>query len=364
MRALKKSVHRKEYSSVQGSPELRQLIANFHFDHNKLKVNAEDILLAPGSKILIYNIMLAFKKADILIPAPAWVSYAPQVKLIGHNLIKVPTSFKKRWRVTPQSLTKAIEKKKHKPTLLILNHPGNPDGLTYNRKELKSLAKVAKENDILVISDEIYGLLDHNMDHLSFANYYPEKTITTSGMSKWCGAGGWRLGVAMLSEGIDPMLKKTLIGIGSETYSCAPMPVQMAAMKAYGNYKKTKPYLEYQTDILRKLGHYCAGQLQKSNIRVHYPDGGFYLFPDFEEHRQLLKKRGITSSSELCSRLLEETGVALLPASAFGFKKDTLAARLAYVDFDEPGMGQGFDLKKDAPRVVKGIKKIRAWLKE
>lgn len=362
MDAFRDTVHHKEYSSVQGDPELRDYMTRFHNTHNGLEVDPDNILLAPGSKILLFNILMAFKKADLFIPAPAWVSYAPQGKLAGHHLIKVPTSYEEKWRVRPDVLKEAAKNKKYKASVMILNYPGNPDGLAYTDSELKALAQTARELDILVIADEIYGLLDHNLGHLSFANYYPEKTITTTGLSKWCGAGGWRFGAAFLYKNIDPAFKQALIGIGSETYSCAPSPVQMAAKAAYKDYALVKDYLVKQTAILKQIGSYCAKQLNTANIRVYLPEGGFYLFPDFSLHKEKLHAHGITTSQDLCKRLLEDTGVALLPASAFGFEPEYFAARLAYVDFQDPLEKESFDLTADCPHVIEGITGICDWI--
>jgi aspartate aminotransferase len=362
LEALKNSVNHKEYTSVQGDLELRRNISLFHEDHNGLKVSPDNILTAPGSKILIFNILMSFKEADVFIATPSWVSYAPQAKLAGHNIIKLKTSFEERWRICPRTIRDASKNKKTKVSIMIINYPGNPDGLTYTEDELKELAKVAKELNILVISDEIYGLLDHNHEHKSFANYYPEKTITTTGLSKWCGAGGWRFGAAFLYENIEPEFKQVLIGIGSETYSCAPTPVQMAAKVAYQNYDKTSDYLTMQTNILKQIGNYCAEKLNACDIRVHAPEGGFYLFPDFSIYKKKLHTKGIKSSNDLCQQLLKDTGVVLLPASAFGFDQNYLAARLAYVDFKEPGLDGSFDVKVNCPNVIQGIDKICDWI--
>ncbi len=361
--ALEKAVHHKEYSSVQGDSELRELMSKFHKKHNGLEVKPNNILIAPGSKILIYTVLVAFEQADVFIPSPAWVSYAPQAKLAGHNIIKLNTTFEDKWRITPMDIIKAINLKKTKVSILILNYPGNPDGLTYTDDELKAIASVVRELDILVISDEIYGLLDHFLDHKSFINYYPEKTITTTGLSKWCGAGGWRLGAAFLYENIEPEFKQALIGIGSETYSCAPTPVQIAAKMAYQNFDDTLPYLKRQIDILKQIGNYCASQLNTAKIKVHAPQGGFYLFPDFSHFSDKLLAARIKTSNELCSRLLAETGVAILPASAFGFNENYLAARLSYVDFKEPKERNNFDLKTDCQNIVEGTELICSWIK-
>ncbi len=362
LKAFENAVHHKEYSSVQGDLELRKRIARFHKAHNGLQVAPENILIAPGSKILLFTILMAFEKADVFIPTPAWVSYAPQAKLAGHHVLKLNTTFEERWRIKPETIRETAKSKQHQVSILILNYPGNPDGLTYTEAELKEIAKVARELDILVISDEIYGLLNHNGDHVSFANYYPEKTITTTGLSKWSGAGGWRFGCAFLYDTIEPEFKQALIGIASETYSCAPTPVQMAAKEAYKDYNETLGYLNDQIEILRIIGTYCANKLNAANVQVHLPEGGFYLFPDFSKHQEKLHAYGITTSGELCQHILKDTGVALLPASAFGFKEEFLAVRLAYVDFKDPLDQVGFEMEVDCPNVVKGIRKICDWI--
>ncbi|WP_372973716.1 pyridoxal phosphate-dependent aminotransferase [Muriicola sp.] len=362
--ALGNATVHKEYSSVQGDPELREHIARFHFQHNGLRTRAEDVLVAPGSKILIFSLLMAVEKADVLIPAPAWVSYGPQAQLAGHHVITLPTSWEKRWRITADALQKAVTSKKCPDSILILNYPGNPDGLTYSREELMELAHVARTHGMMVISDEIYGLLDHKNTHLSFAAFYPERTITTTGLSKWCGAGGWRLGAALLSEGLEPELKEALLGIGSETYSCAPVPVQMAAKVAYQDYATIKSYIHWQTRILKAIGHYCCEKLVNAGIKVHPPEGGFYLFLDFSEFQDQLKKRGIATSTAMCSALLDEKGVVLLPSQAFGFEPSFPGARLAYVDFDEPPSDLPFDMKAHAPKISGGIRALVDWVRD
>lgn len=360
--ALKSNAHHKEYSSVQGDPELRQLVAKFHNKVNGLKISDENVLIAPGSKILIYTILLAFKKADVFISSPSWVSYGPQAKLAGHNTIFINTSFDKRWRVTPEAIQLAHSKKKHEVSIMIINYPGNPDGLTYTKEELIQIANKARELNMLVISDEIYSMLTHQSSHFSFGNFYPEKTITTTGLSKWCGAGGWRLGVALLYEGIEEKFKKTLLGIASETYSCAPSPIQMAAKVAYKEVKLSLEYTQKQNIVLAIIGDYCFTQLTKVDIKLYAPEGGFYLFPDFSNYTVKLKKLGVFTSSELCTKIIEDTGVALLPGSAFGMNKNLLVARLSYVDFEDPLQNKVFNLEKDCPKIIEGIERLKKWL--
>lgn len=334
--ALKTHAHRKDYSPVQGIPELRKAVAEFHGRADGMDAKPDDVFIAPGSKILIYAAMAAFTKADLLVCAPAWVSYGPQAHLLGHGVIYLPTAFEGRWRLTPEVFASALEGRKDKdiPSILILNYPGNPDGLTYTPDELAAIADVARKYGTLVISDEIYSQLHHGGKHVTISKYYPERTIVTGGLSKWCGAGGWRLGTAIVPPGLGKEYKETLLGVASETYSCATLPVQLAAVEAYKQSAETDNYIRQQRRALTLAGNDCAEKLQKHKIRVHKPEGGFYLFPDFTNAQAGLAKAGITTSQKLCEALLADTGVALLPGTAFGMKPEQLSARLAYVDFD------------------------------
>ena len=151
--------------------------------------------------------MASFKKASVLIPSPAWVSYEPQAQLIGHSITRIITNTENKWRVTPEGLDEAASRSPdNTQKILILNTPGNPDGLIYRQDELEELAMVMKKWNILVIADEIYALLTLDYAHGTFkslAAFYPEGTIITTGLSKWSGAGGWRLGLLFLPDGFD-----------------------------------------------------------------------------------------------------------------------------------------------------------------
>lgn len=334
--ALKANASAKAYSPVQGIPELRQKIAAFHSKADAIDITADRVLVAPGSKILLYATMAAYEQLDVLIPAPAWVSYAPQAHLLRHTAIAVETQESGRWRVTPSALEKAVRHKTDAtvPSLLILTYPGNPDGLSYSADELRALADMCRRYHITVLSDEIYGLLNHKGTHESMARFYPEATIVTGGLSKWCGAGGWRLGMALLPESMNGEFKDVMLGIASETYSCASLPVQLAACEAYNYTDDVHAYLSHQRKLLSFIGNWSAEQLQQAGLLVHSPEGAFYLFVDFTPFAEAFLKQGISTSQALCERLLAETGVALLPGDVFGLPASHLSARLAYVEFD------------------------------
>lgn len=371
--SLANAIYRQEYTPVQGLPELRENIAAFHSEIDGYPIDAHQILVAPGTKPLLHNAIKAFHHANMFVPAPAWVSYAPQAILAGHDVHRIPSSFLDRWRVTPTKLDEMlrVNKVSNRPNLLALNYPGNPEGLTYTRSELQALTAVLREHDVWVISDEIYGLLHHEGHHVSLASIYPERTLVTTGLSKWCGAGGWRLGALILPPDAPQALNDALIGLASEVYSCASVPVQVAAMRAYSLEQETFDYLDYQRKILSRIGQSIYRHLADAGVAVHAPEGGFYLLLDFRPFAEQLSLHDIMTDEALCTALLEATGVMLLPGSAFGMAPEALTARLAYVDFEgDMALNSIASLEQDteafvgqfAGKMLDGIHLLINWL--
>ena len=367
-KALRKSALRKDYTAVAGLPELRARIADFHNEVDGYPISAGQVLVAPGSKPLLFNCMQAFERAEVYVPAPAYVSYAPMAILARHQVIRVQTSYDARWRITPEALEEAIARhsKPGREKLLALNYPGNPDGLTYSRAELLALAETLRRHDVWALSDEIYALLHHQGRHVSLASIYPERTLVSTGLSKWCGAGGWRLGALIMPADAPMELRDALIGLGSEVYSCAPTPIQAAALAAYALDKRTHRFLRAQREILAAIGRDVHSAVLAAGVRVHAPQGGFYLLCDFSCCADSLLERGIQLDTELCDSLLSEAGVALLPGSKFGLPARSLTARLAYVDFDGTAALATQRAKQDilphAEKMLAGIAALDNWL--
>ena len=218
-----------------------------------------------------------------------------------------------------------------------------------------------KKHNIVVIADEIYSLLTFNKHYETLEKYYPEGCIVSSGISKWCGAGGWRLGFIHIPEQLKS-LKTTVIGVASETYSCAPAPIQIAATTAYQRVDIADNFLTKQRFLLNEVSQYCCQQLQRNNVKVHATQGGFYLFPEFSHFKEKLAQRGITTSEQLTLAIMEETGVALLPGSAFGMAEQSLTARLAFVDFDGEQIFTAPSNNYTFNKVKKGIEQLCNWL--
>jgi aspartate aminotransferase len=370
--ALRQHAHRKEYMAVKGLWELREAVAHYYRRTQGLERSGSDILIGPGSKELMFLLQLVYY-GDLVIPAPAWVSYAPQAHIIGRQVQLLITSEEDRWAITPDGLARLCRSDPSRPRILVLNYPSNPTGSTYKIDELRELARVARQHRVVLLSDEIYGELHHKGQHVSIARFYPEGTIVSGGLSKWCGAGGWRLGTFSFPPSLE-WLRDAMAAAASETYTSTCAPIQCAAVRAFEGGPEIERYLRSSRRILSALGRWGAMRLRASGATVARPQGAFYLFPNFTSLAGRLRRRGITSSPELCDLLLAQTGVATLPGCEFGRPPGELTARLAYVDFDgaaalaaaaargnEAPIPESF-MREHCARVMTAIDRLCAWL--
>jgi len=332
VKSLRHHAHQKDYLPVRGLRTLREAVAAYHRRRHAVHCDESDVLIGPGSKELMFLVQLVYY-GDLVIPTPSWVSYAPQAHILGRNVRWLQTRASNGWRLTADELERLGAEDPGRPRLVILNYPSNPTGDTLRTEDLKALAKVARKYRMVILSDEIYGELHHRGQHVSIARFYPEGTIVSSGLSKWCGAGGWRLGTFTFPRELRWLLD-AMATVASETYTSTSAPIQYAAVRAFEGGFEIEEYLEHSRRVLRALGRKIATVLREGGAEILDPRGGFYLFPDFGPHRAALAARGIHTSRQLCERLLEETGVAILPGADFGRPDEELTARLAYVNFD------------------------------
>ncbi|GIV33234.1 MAG: aspartate aminotransferase [Chitinophagales bacterium] len=372
--ALRLFAHEKDYLPVKGLPALREAVAFFHRKKDLVDVAPESVLIGPGSKELLFLLQLVFN-GQIIITGPSWVSYRPQARILNKKISVLHTSFEDKWKIDPEKLRAVRKGKTHIPAFLILNYPGNPDGVTYTYDELQALAETARKTNIFILSDEIYGQLHHRGQHVSIARYYPEGTVISSGLSKWCGAGGWRLGTFSFPRKLQ-WLATAMAAVASETYTSVSAPIQYAAVRAFEGGIKIEEYLCHARRILSKLGTHCASRLAAADVRVHMPEGGFYLFLEFSNHVHRLRQKGLTTSALLCEKLLEDTGVALLPGQAFNRPDEEFSARMAYVDFDGAralAASEIIPLDEHLPddflptycgKVLEGVEHLLRWLQE
>lgn len=332
--SLRNHAAEKDYLPVKGLRELRGAVAQFHSAHDAIEMHPDGVIIGPGSKELMFLVQLAFY-GEIIVTSPCWVSYMPQARIIGRKLSRIHTSWDQGWKINAEQLENsfAVVQDDSRPRLLVLNYPANPTGLSYTADELEAIAAVARRYGAIVLSDEIYGELHHAGEHVSIARFYPEGTIVSSGLSKWCGAGGWRLGTFCFPQPLYWLLD-ALAACASETYTSVSAPIQHAAVTAFGGGVDIERYLWHARRILAALGRQCADILHDAGIRVIDPTGAFYLWLDFTPFKDRLEARRIQGGAALCNRLLEEANVAILPGGSFARSRNDLTARLAYVDFD------------------------------
>ena len=363
VKELQLNAHQKNYLDVSGLFELRKVVAKYHSNKNKYSYTANNVIIGPGSKELIFQTQLVLD-GDILLPSPSWVSYEPQANIVNKNIHWLNTTAASNWNLQPQTLEEACHKIKNKTKLLILNSPNNPSGTVHG--DLKDLAYVAKKHNIIIIADEIYAELDFTGDYKSITHYYPEGTIISSGLSKWCGAGGWRLGTFIFPNELDK-IKQTVRSVASETFTSVSAPIQYAAIKAYT--ENHSDYLEISRKILSCIAKYVYDELSKVGLRCQKPQGGFYMLCDFTDC--ILSSSEIYNSPSLCKMILRDIGFAMLPGTDFGFNEHQLIARIAFVDFNgkqalnlaknQSSLSEEF-LKNACPNIVNGINALVKWI--
>jgi len=355
--ALKNAANKNSYLPMQGLEELRSAIANHLNKNNNNQFESEDIIIGPGTKELMFQTQIAFN-GDILLPAPSWVSYQPQALIARNKVHWIQTSALTNWFPTGKQIEDKVKTVKNKNLILFINSPNNPSGAVC--ENLEEIAKIAKKYRIIILSDEIYSRLTFDKKYVSISKFYPEGTIVSTGMSKWCGAGGWRLGFFAIPKQLEE-LKKSLKILCSESFTSVSTPIQYAAIEAYkGDHSE---YLNRVRKILSFTGNYVYENLKSNTVNIIKSEGGFYLFPEFT-------KAKFSSSSEMCKDILNKTGVALLPGSDFGLDSSRMLARLSYTDFDGANflkntLGSNkldnVDLEKNAPNIVGGVKVLKEW---
>ena len=359
--ALKDNAHRKEYLPIQGLLKLREVISNYLLKKTGTRYPKENILITPGSKEAMLLMHVAFN-GEIILPAPSWVSYGPQAQIGLNKVHWLQTLKENNWFPTPEELEKKIQLVgKNKNIILILNSPNNPSGTIC--KHLREIAIVAKKYKIIILSDEIYTDLTFCNKYESISKYYPDATFVSGGLSKWCGAGGWRLGFFAVPEKLSGFLDH-LKSLASESYSTVNTPVQYAAIEAYSG-----DYTDYKKNIIKILssvGNYVFNNLKSNKVLINRPQGAFYLMPEFINNKY-------KTSAELCQAILNETGVAMLPASDFGFKSGKMMTRLSYTDFNGTEFLKNIPseeiisdkiIEKYAPNIVEGVGKLSIWAKK
>lgn len=294
------------YTSNHGMIELRRAVAGFMERKYNLKYCADsDILITVGGSEAIDGCIrtLVSPGDEVLIIEPSFVCYTPIVKLAGGVPVIIETKNENSFRLTADELKSAIT---DKTKLLILPYPNNPTGAVMRREHLEEIAKVLRDTDIMVLSDEIYAELTYgNERHVSIAEIDGmfERTIIASGFSKTYSMTGWRMGFACGHPAVISQMTK----IHQFAIMSAPTTSQYAAIEAILNGESDISDMRFEYDIRR---NFIVNEFCKLGLSCFEPEGAFYAFP-------CIKSTGL-SSEEFCERLLLEKKVATVPGNAFG----------------------------------------------
>jgi aspartate aminotransferase len=317
------------YGSVAGSAAMRTAAAGY-FDRRGLPTAPEQVIVAPGSKALLFG-LLSVLPGDVVLPRPCWVSYAAQAALAGKGVIDVPIPAEAGGVPDPAALRDALAGARaagRRPGILLLTLPDNPTGTLASRALVREVCEIAREDDLLIVCDEIYRDLAHDPDAVcSPAEVAPERTFVTNGLSKSMALGGWRIGFARLPDGpLGADAGRALTGLASEVWSSLAAPMQQAAAFVLQEPDDVREHVARSRRLHRLVTTAAHREVVAAGARCRAPSGGFYLYPDLEPARSVL---GATSGAEMAELLLERHDIAVLPGEAFGDEPAALRFRMA-----------------------------------
>lgn len=326
------------YTSNAGLKELRVEIDNYLKRTQNISYNpaTEIIVTVGGSEAIDIGLRAMVNAGDeVIIPQPSYVSYEPCAILAGAKPVIIDLKAENEFRLTAEELKNAIT---DKTKILILPFPNNPTGAIMERKDLEEIAKVCIENDIYVISDEIYGELSYKEKHVSIASIagMKERTILINGFSKAYAMTGWRLGYACgPKEIIEQMVK-----IHQYAIMCAPTTSQYSAVEAL---KKGDDDVKLMRESYNQRRRFLMNAFNEMGLECFEPYGAFYVFPSIKEF-------GMTSE-EFAMKFLEEEHVAVVPGTAFGDSGEGFL-RISYAYSIE-------NLKRAMERLKRFVEKLR-----
>lgn len=321
---IKKSAHSAleanftRYTANAGIIELRKAICSKLKRENCLDYDPKQILVSPGAKASIINILLSVCDYgdQVLIPVPYWVSYPYQVMLAGAEPVYLQTKLEDSYKLKPEALEVSI---KENPNVkaLILNSPSNPTGAVYSKEELLVIAQLCLKHNILVISDEIYERLVYDGEkHYSIASVMPEmlgQTVVINGVSKAYAMTGWRLGYAAGPQEIISAAGR----VQEHCTSCVNSITQKACVTALNEEDDSIEKMRQEFESRRNF--LFEELLKNAHLKCFKPTGAFYIMPDISWYLQN-NKQGINDADQFCDVLLDKYHVALVSGGSFGLE--------------------------------------------
>ena len=374
--ALIQNSNKGEYAAVPGIPELRNAISKYNKYYFSMDISPERVYVGPGTKELIFN-LLEILHGTVILPTPAWLGYLPQIRFLQKNYHMLPTRANKK--ISPNDLRKLSLRLQDRQKILILNNPNNPTGLVYDQLELEEIADVCREQNIIVISDEIYAQTTFNFSKfVSMGKIYPEGTFVTNGLSKSHAAGGYRLGYVIFPQHATE-LKLQFKKILATEYTAVSTPIQHAAISGFEISKEMDEYFEITRNIHHIMGEYTHDKLlEVDGVKATKPDATFYLLADFNAFAPDLQKVKISTSQKLSESLMVHPyHTAIVGGDSLVLERTDYSARIAYVDYDGANVYQNYQDNKpkthsertefvvnNAPKTVGGIKMITRFFED
>lgn len=329
-----------KYTATSGIVELKEAIAKKLHDDNGLNYGTKNIIISTGAKQSLANVFMAILNPgdEVIIPVPYWVSYPELVKLSDGVPVFIETKKENDFKVTYDELKSVLSEN---TKAIVINSPNNPTGTVYSKKDLEVIAKFAEENDLIIISDEIYEKLIYGKEkHISIASLSEDafkRTVVINGFSKAYAMTGWRIGYAAC---YDEELIKVMNNVQSHMTSNTNSIAQFAALEALNGDQETIKNMVKEFSLRRELMIELISGIE--DLTFIEPKGAFYVMIDVSK---VLKKANIKGSMEFANLLLKEEKVVVIPGIAFG--EDNFI-RLSYATSKE--------------EIIKGLKRIKKFV--
>ncbi len=323
-----------KYDKVPGVLELREVICEKLKAENDLEYTADQIVVSNGAKQAIMNALMAVMNLgdEVLLPIPYWTSYPEIIKLCGGEPLPVMPRDQENYKVTPQDLEEAMTEK---TKILIFNNPSNPAGTVYNAEEVRAIGEFCEKKGLWILSDEIYERFCYTDPCVSIATVNPkikDQTIVINGLSKSVAMTGLRVGYTASNQEIASAISKMQGHLTSHTST-------LSQWVGHSALKYCTKDINDQIDIYRKRREVMMKKLDTiEGLTYLKPDGAFYIMVNFGAYKDRVAYED-SFSLALCSRILEETAVAIVPGIAFGLDD---YARISYT-LEEEKLEEGLD---------------------
>ena len=374
--ALIKNASKGAYSPVQGIEELRETIAQYNKHYFGVEVDPKRIYVGPGTKELFYN-LLEVLHGTVILPTPAWIGYLPQIRFLKKNYHMLPARANKK--ISPDDLRKLALRLHDRQKILILNNPNNPTGLVYDRLELEEIADVCREQEIIVISDEIYAQTTFDFTNfVSMGKIYPEGTFVTNGLSKSHAAGGYRLGYVIFPQ-YAADVKKQFKKILATEYTAVSTPIQHAAIAGFEISNEMDEYFQITRSIHEIMGEYTYNELSKiEGVKCTKPQATFYLLADFNNFSSEFQTLKILTSQKFAeSMIVHPYHTAIVGGDSLVLERTDFSARIAYVDYNGVAVYDNYQenppktpservefVESNASKIVAGLKMIKRYFED